>query len=108
MSEKAYSSIDGEYGALNAGLVASFFIGAIYFSPLALLFKPVRRGNFNLRIVVLIALLSCIAVLFSMIIDNQIALMITTSLFVIIMITVSALLSARLMMKCLQKVLDAI
>lgn len=108
LSEKAYSSIDGEYGALNAGLIASLLIGTIYFSPLALIFKQVRRGNFNLRIVISIALLSCIAVLISMIIDNQIALMITTSLFVITMISVSAILSARLMMKFKQKMLDMI
>ena len=95
-------------GALNAGLVASFFIGAIYFSPLALLFKQIRRGNFNLRIVALIAMLSCIAVLISIVVDNQIAMMVTTSLFVITMITVSAVLSARLMVKFKQKILDMI
>jgi cation transport ATPase len=108
LSEQAYSSVDGEYGALNAGLVASFFIGAIYFSPLALLFKQVRRGNLNIRIVALIAMLSCIAVLISIIVDNQIAMMITTPLFVITIIAVSAILSARLIMKSKQKILDMI
>lgn len=106
LSEKVYSLIEGECGALNSGLVASIFIGAIYFSPLALLFKQVRRGNFNFRIVIAIALLSCIAVLISMIIDNQIAMMITTSLFVLIIITASAIYSARMMIKFKEKIFN--
>jgi cation transport ATPase len=99
LSEKIYTSIDGEYGALYAGLVASLLIGVIHFSPLALLFKQVRRGNINFRIAISIALLSCIAALISIIVGNQVVMMLTTTLLVLTTITVSAILSARLMIK---------
>jgi Trp operon repressor len=36
ISQRAYSAIPGEYGAIAAGFVSSYMIGAIYFSPLAL------------------------------------------------------------------------
>jgi hypothetical protein len=42
ISQSTYSAIPGDYGAIAAGFVSSYMIGAIYFSPLALAIKQIR------------------------------------------------------------------
>jgi peptide/nickel transport system substrate-binding protein len=98
-SEKAYSAIPGEYGALSAGMVASAMIGALYFSPIALSIKQVRKSKFNYRIAIFIITAASIAVVGSILTGNITALMVTTSLFVLSMISVTAILSGRALVR---------
>lgn len=97
-SEKAYSSIDGEYGSLAAGLIASSMIGALYFWPFAISVRRVRAGKFNYRLAIYVIASVSAAVVLSLVIGNQLALMASTSLFVLSLIAVSAILSAKLIM----------
>lgn len=107
-SEKAYAAIPGEYGALSAGLIASTMIGAVYFSPLALSIKQVRKSRLNYRLVACIIAATSAALLASMLANNQLVLMITTSLFVLITISISALLSARAISRIAKKISEAL
>jgi len=106
ISEKAYSSIPGEFGALAAGAIASSLIGAIYFWPLSIFFirKRIRRKKENdnkldYKIVVasMIGIVTVtIAVICSILFtDSTILLMITTSLFILTILTTSAAYSAE-------------
>lgn len=99
VSEKAYSAIPGEFGALLAGLAASSMIGAVYFSPLALSVKKVRQGNFNHKVVLVIMTVATVAVVGAMISSNSTALMISTSIFVVTTIASASIMSARLLAK---------
>lgn len=94
ISEKAYSSMPGEYGAVSAGLVASAMIGGTYFSPLALAIRQVRRSKINYKMMSSIAAAVCGALVVSILLDSRTALMATTPLFVLTIMGISALLSA--------------
>jgi peptide/nickel transport system substrate-binding protein len=96
-SEKAYSSIPGEFGAMSAGLVASAMIGAVYFSPVALSIKQVRKSGINYRIAAGAIAAISVALVVSIAAGNEAALMITSSLFVLGIIIVSALLFAKML-----------
>lgn len=106
ISEKAYSSISGEYGALSAGLVASAMIGALYFSPIALSIKQVRKSNFNYKLAIVVLAATFIAVVGSTLTGNQITMMVTTSLFVLSIVTVTAIVSARALTRILKRAND--
>jgi hypothetical protein len=107
ISEKAYSSIPGEFGALAAGAIASSLIGAIYFWPLSIFFirKRIRRKKENdnkldYKIVVVASMIGIatvtIAVICSILFtDSAILLMITTSLFILTILTTSAIYCAE-------------
>jgi hypothetical protein len=71
-------------------------IGALYFWPFALSVRRVRTGKFNYRLAVYVIASVSAAVVLSLIIGNQLALMASTSLFVLSLITISAILSAKL------------
>lgn len=108
VSENAYSLIPGEYGALSAGMVASGMIGALYLSPVALSIKQVRKSKFNYRLAIFIIAAAFIAVVGAILASNETALMITTSLFVLSIISVTAILSGKALMKISQKLKDAL
>jgi len=99
ISEKGYSSINGEYGALAAGLIASSMIGTLYFWPLALSVKRVRKSKFNYRLAVAILATVSVAVVGSILSGNVSALMVTTSLFVLTTLAISAILTAKMIAK---------
>jgi hypothetical protein len=103
-SEKAYSSIPGEFGAMSAGLVASAMIGAVYFSPVALSIKQVRKSGINYRIVAGVMAAVSVALVVSIAAGNETALMITSPLFVLGVISVSALMFAKALAKIGSKV----
>jgi hypothetical protein len=99
-SEKSYSILPGEFGSLFAGLVASSLIGAVYFWPFALVSRQIRfnhKYNYKLAAVVCSSIL--LATVCSMMIGNQTALIITTSLFVLSMTATFATISANAIMK---------
>jgi len=95
-SEKANSSIDGEYGAVVAGLIASFMIGALYFWPFAISVKRVRTNRFNYKLALSMIAVVSISIIASLAAGNEYALMASTSLFVLTLVSVSAVLSAKL------------
>lgn len=99
LSEKAYSAIPGEYGALSAGMVASAMIGALYFSPIALSIKQVRKSKFNYRIAIFIITAASIAIVGSILTGNIVALMVTTSMFVLSIICITAILSGKALIR---------
>lgn len=99
ISEKGYSSVEGEYGALVAGAIASSMIGALYFSPVALSVKQIRKSRFNYKLAASLIAIVSVAVLSSIFTGNEYALMTTTSLFVLTMLSVSAILFARIIIR---------
>lgn len=103
LSETAYFLIPGEYGSVLAGLIASSLIGAIYFSPVALSVKQVRRLRLNVKIVALIMLTTFAAILFSLMVGDQNALMVTTPFFVVMILAVSMLYSAKGIIRAARK-----
>lgn len=96
ISEKGFSSVQGDYGAVVAGSIASSMIGAVYFWPFALSVKQVRKNKFNYQLAVLLIGIVGISVLGSILSQNKYALMITTSLFVLTLLSISAVLAAKL------------
>ncbi len=96
ISEKGYALIDGEYGALAAGAIASSMIGALYFAPLALSVRHVRNNRFNYKLAGSMILVVFAAVVGSTVAGNGLTLMASTSLFVLTVLSVSAVLSAKL------------
>ena len=105
VSEKIYSSINGEYGTLTSGLIASSMIGALYFWPFALSVKRVREGKFNYRFAVSMLVIVSLAVVGSILSGNIYALMATTSLFVLTTLAISTILFARMILKIAKKLL---
>lgn len=106
ISEKAYASIPGEYGAVAAGMVASSMIGAVYFWPAAV---AVQRFNKHDRKVVsvltiVLAGLAAGAVSISLLVADQAALTISTPLLVVTIVAISALFSARLIGHMINKI----
>lgn len=95
VSEMAHTSISGEYGALAAGLIASSMIGALYFAPVALSIKQVRHNRFNYKLAASAVAAVFAFVLGSLALGNEPALMASTSLFVLTILAISAVLSAR-------------
>lgn len=95
ISEKGYSSMPGEFGAMSAGLVASAMIGAVYFSPIALSIKQVRKSSINYRLVAGIIAAISVALIASILSGNQAALMVTSASFVLGIIIISALIFAK-------------
>jgi hypothetical protein len=96
MSENAYSLVDGEYGALMAGSVASSLIGITYFSPFVLAMKPIRQHKFSLRKVFIIFVVVLAAVFIGIISNNTVILGLSTVSFVLYVLAVSAVGSAKL------------
>ncbi len=99
ISENAYSLIDGEYGALIAGLLASSLIGVTYFSPLVLAIKPLRQHKFTLSKVLVIFGVALAAVLVGIISNNTVMLALSTVSLVLSVLAISAVGSAKLIHK---------
>jgi peptide/nickel transport system substrate-binding protein len=97
ISEKAYASMPGEYGAVTAGIVASSMIGAVYFWPAA--FAAERFGKqkrVSYRVMTILVGAGIFASVISVLAANSVVMMITTSFLVLTVVTISALSSARL------------
>ena len=99
ISEKGFSAVQGDYGALVAGTIASSMIGAVYFWPFALSVKPVRVKKFNYRLASIMTMLIFAAVVGSIFSVNKYALMATTSLFVLTLVSIFSILMAKALVK---------
>jgi hypothetical protein len=98
ISEKAYSSMPGEYGAVTAGIVASSMIGAVYFWPAAFVVQRFNRSNKKMvnALTIVLTGLALGAATISLLLTEPAALTMVTSILVLTVVTISALFSARL------------
>ena len=101
-AEKSYAILPGEFGSISAGLVASSLMGAVYFSPLALAVRQVRRNQLDYRIALLVLAVVSASVVFAVITNNSGALMVTTALLVVSTLGISAIYSAKMLWKLFQ------
>lgn len=101
LSERAYSAIPGEYGAITAGTIASTLIGAVYVAPIALSIKRIRTGSkwLNYKSMAIILAIASSTLIFALGLGNPVALMVGTSVFVVSLLVVSALALARFIAK---------
>jgi peptide/nickel transport system substrate-binding protein len=99
ISEKGFSAVQGDYGALIAGTIASSMIGAVYFWPFALSVKQVRVKKFNYKLAITMTILIFVAVLGAIFSENKYALMATTSLFVLTLVSIFSILMAKTLVK---------
>jgi peptide/nickel transport system substrate-binding protein len=97
LSELGYSFMHGEYGAVTAGFMASSMIGALYFWPFALSVKQVRTSRFNYKYALSVLGIAFASVMGSIAADNGYALMASTSMLVLSLVAITAILSAKLM-----------
>jgi hypothetical protein len=102
VSEKAYFAGEGEYGAVLAGLAASSMIGAVYLAPLAFSVRQVRERKLNYRILALAVAVVSAALVLSILAGNAAALMVTTSVFVLSVSLISAIVVACALAKLLK------
>lgn len=102
ISEKAYSAIPGDYGALLAGLATSSMIGVVYFSPLALSVKRIRNSRTIPRLALYATVGVSVALLASILTGNQTALMLTTSTFVLGIVVMTSIISAKAIVKAIK------
>jgi len=101
-AESAYTIVPGEYGSVIAGLVASSLIGAVYFTPIALSIKQVRRNRLDYRIAIAIIAASLFSVAVAITVNSVPALMATTALLVLCTISIVAFYSAKAIYKIIQ------
>jgi hypothetical protein len=101
-AEKAYAIVPGEFGSMSAGLVASSLIGAVYFSPVALSIKQVRRNRLDYRIAILIIAAVSVSVIVALLAGNSEALMATTALLVVSTVGISAVYASKAIWKLFQ------
>lgn len=98
ISEKAYFAAPGNSGALLAGLAASSMIGAVYFSPMALAFKQIRGKTFNYKLIIALGSVALALGLITMLSADATTLMISSAGFVLTILAIGMLVSARMIM----------
>lgn len=96
ISEKIFSLSDGNYATMISGITAVSLIGAVYVSPIAISVKKVRNTKFNYKIAAYLFSGLIISAICSILIENYYAIITTSLLFLLTLITVSAILSAKL------------
>jgi len=95
VAEKAYSIFEGEAGAVAAGFVTSSMIGFVYLWPIA--YGVGRLGRrLSWRILIYAGVASIVAVSVGTLTQHPTALMITTSVFVLIILGIFAIICRRL------------
>ena len=99
ISEKGFSAVQGDYGTLIAGTIASSMIGAVYFWPFALSVKQVRVKKFNYRLAIILITVIFVAALCAIFSGNKYALMATTSLLVLTLVSIFSILMAKTLLK---------
>jgi len=99
LAEKPYSSINGDLGTLTSGLIASSLIGVVYLWPIAIAIKHVRNNRFNPKVAIALVAVVFMSVLLATLSANQYALMITTPLSFLLILSISSVLTARMISK---------
>lgn len=101
-AEKAYTVIPGEYGSIAAGLVASSLIGAVYFSPVAIAIRQVRKNRLDYRIAIAIIAALLISIAAALVANNVLALMVATAMLVLSTLSFAAIYSAKAIWKIIR------
>lgn len=97
LSETSYASFNGEFGAIIAGLTASSLIGAVYFTPLALIIRKARPYKLSLRVPLIIFGAVAVSILAGIVSNNIPVLMASTAAMILSTLIFSALLLARIL-----------
>jgi peptide/nickel transport system substrate-binding protein len=87
---------NSEIGLILAGFVASALLGIVYLWPIALIFKKIRQDRLSVKKPIFIIIFSIISLSLGIWTSNSFILQISTSLFVISTIIVSAMLFVNL------------
>ena len=95
VSEAAYSMFPGEYGALVAGVIASSMIGVVYISPWLIALDRIKKLKMNYLFFIGFTLVVIASLICSIISQNQIFMMITTSSLVLTTVVISAMMFTR-------------
>ena len=95
VSEAAYSMFPGEYGALVAGVIASSMIGVVYISPWLIALDRIKKLKLNYLFFIGFTLVVIASLICSIVSQNQIYMMITTSLLVLTTVVISAMIFTR-------------
>lgn len=105
ISEMAYSAVPGEYGSMAAGLVASSLIGAVYVAPLTLPVKQVRKARLDYRLALIVIAGMLATVFVALAVDNSGAMIVTTSLFIVVTIALAAMMIGNLISRGMEKLI---
>lgn len=99
LSENGYSLLDGESGAIAAGIIASSLIGLVYFSPIAFVIFSRRRSCIMMTRLILFALIvvggSGTIIATGILVENSGMLIVATVSFVLGILVTSATSGAK-------------
>lgn len=96
LAETVYASFSGEYGSIIAGLTASTLIGAVYFTPLAMLIRRVKQFRLSLRVALIVFGIVSISLLVGIASNSILLLMASTAAMVLATLIYVALFVARI------------
>ena len=97
---------NSEIGLILAGFIASVLIGIVYLWPIALISKKIRQGRLSVKKPIFITImLSIILLSLGLWTSNSFILQISTSLFVISTIIISAMLFSNLIISKLRNII---
>ena len=94
-----------EIGLIFSGFIASVLIGIIYFWPIALIFKKIRQTRLSLKKPISLILFSIILLSIGMWTSNSFILQISTSLFILSTVAISAILFSNIILCKLRNIL---
>jgi hypothetical protein len=100
ISERGYSVAPGEYGTITAGLIGSSLIGIFYLSPFVIIIMALKKKNIGYSKGLFLIAAAIVGVTVSLAIGNEMAMMVTTSLLVIITLFVSAIIFGNHLLFC--------
>ena len=97
---------NSEIGLILAGFIASVLIGIVYLWPIALISKKIRQGRLSVKKPIFITImLSIILLSLGLWTSNSFILQISTSLFVISTVIISAMLFSNLIISKLRNII---
>ena len=91
--------VPGEYGAITAGLIGSSLIGIFYLSPFVIIIMALKKKNIGYHNGLFLIAMALVGVTISVMIENEIAMMVTTSLLVLTTLFVSAIAFGNLILR---------
>ena len=96
---------NSEIGLILAGFIASVLIGIVYLWPIALISKKIRQNRLSVKKPIFIIMFSIILLSLGIWTSNSFILQISTSLFVISTVIISAILFSNLIIYKLRSII---
>ena len=96
---------NSEIGLILSGFIASALIGIVYLWPIALIFKKIRQDRLSVKQPSIIILFSIIILCLGILTSNSFILQISTSLFVISTVIISAILFSNVILHKLRNIM---